>query len=311
MTGKRAFVMVPVDLLALAQAGKVSDKAFRLYICMSRYVNQGRMEAAVWPGRSRLAGDMGFAKVDNVDRYIAELENAGLIRKERRRKGKANDTNVYTLLPPNQGVPLSQGVPLNEGVDVPPDGGVPVPPGQGAELDEVELDEEELDLSLREDDPASPFAGAALDRERDQRKPKIQTPTTLVAPYLTDPTTAEAVVAEIIAANGVDKPLAFFIHTAGNGTLPELVRLAEAALGDTHDKVARGRFLQEIGWEPKCEHGINGGHIRQPGTGWVTCAQERYRLSRPTPNKLRGFDSRADPSVYDDPEMMTFKPPTR
>jgi hypothetical protein len=154
----------------------------------------------------------------------------------------------------------------------PPKSGDPSPQGSSPQKETSSLSHDST--------TDGPPVGAASDRERDQRKPKIQTPTALVTPLLTDPATAEAVIAEIIEANGVDKPNAFFIHTSGNGTLPELVRLAEAALGDTHDKAARGRFLQEIGWDPQCEHGVHGGHIQQPGTGWVACAMERKRLER-------------------------------
>lgn len=196
--------------------------------------------------------------------------------------------------PPMDGSTPLDGSPGMDGTPTSPMDGSGTPPLDGSQRDPLKNHVEEPSLSPR--DPDTSPVGAAPNRERDQRKPKIQTPTALVTPHLTDPANAEAVIEHIITTRKVNNPEAFFIHADGNGTLPGLVRAAEQAGADFHDKDARHRFRQEIGWEPKCEHGEPGGHIQQPGTGWVVCPVERLRLrkaaeQRPT-NGMRGHNSR-------------------
>lgn len=91
------FVMVPLDLLAMVADGKLSKNAAWLYVLMLTHLNQRRGDTKVWPSRRKLAERMNLSQTRGVDRYIAELEHAGLIERDRRRDGRVNDTNLYTL----------------------------------------------------------------------------------------------------------------------------------------------------------------------------------------------------------------------
>ncbi|MET8278321.1 hypothetical protein [Micromonospora sp. NPDC005174] len=93
-------VRLPVELLDLVAAGKLTVNAAYLYALLLTHINYQRGGAHVWPSRSNLAKRMSLKNARAVDRYIAELIGNGLVEKECRRNElrNVNDTNRYTLL---------------------------------------------------------------------------------------------------------------------------------------------------------------------------------------------------------------------
>jgi hypothetical protein len=83
------FAIVPEWVLDL----DVSDAALRLYALLLRY---GGTSGSRMPSR-RLLADRMRRSVDSVDRAMRDLEASGLVRVERRRRGRANLTNRYHL----------------------------------------------------------------------------------------------------------------------------------------------------------------------------------------------------------------------
>ncbi len=82
------FAIVPEWVLDL----DVSDAALRLYALLLRY---GGTSGSRMPSR-RLLADRMRRSVDSVDRAMRDLETAGLVRVERRRRrGRENLTNRY------------------------------------------------------------------------------------------------------------------------------------------------------------------------------------------------------------------------
>jgi len=81
------FAIVPEWVLDL----DVSDAALRLYALLLRY---GGTSGARMPSR-RLLAEWMRRSVDSVDRAVRDLETAGLVRVERRRRGRENLTNRY------------------------------------------------------------------------------------------------------------------------------------------------------------------------------------------------------------------------
>jgi hypothetical protein len=81
------FAIVPEWVLDL----EVSDAALRLYALLLRY---GGTSGTRMPSRRLLAERMRRS-VDSVDRAMRDLETAGLVRVERRRRGRENLTNRY------------------------------------------------------------------------------------------------------------------------------------------------------------------------------------------------------------------------
>jgi hypothetical protein len=81
------FAIVPEWVLDL----DVSDAALRLYALLLRY---GGTSGSRMPSRRLLAERMRRS-VDSVDRAMRDLETAGLVRVEHRRRGRANLTNRY------------------------------------------------------------------------------------------------------------------------------------------------------------------------------------------------------------------------
>ena len=81
------FAIVPEWVLDL----EVSDAALRLYALLLRY---GGTSGSRMPSRRLLAERMRRS-VDSVDRAMRDLETAGLVRVERRRRGRENLTNRY------------------------------------------------------------------------------------------------------------------------------------------------------------------------------------------------------------------------
>jgi DNA-binding transcriptional MocR family regulator len=153
--------MVPVDVMHYVAKG-LSPTAAWLYVVLLSHHNRKREDNDVWPSRKSLAEALGLKKVDNVDRYLRELSDSGLIKSRRRAggvkgDGVANQTSVYTLLltvkperpkaqetappPPSAGAPH----PHQWGYPHPHESGNPTPAEgtrtRGSELDESELDE--------------------------------------------------------------------------------------------------------------------------------------------------------------------------
>ena len=89
MVEPQRFAIVPEWVLDL----DVSDAALRLYALLLRY---GGTSGSRMPSRRLLAERMRRS-VDSVDRAMRDLETAGLVRVERRRRGRENLTNRYHL----------------------------------------------------------------------------------------------------------------------------------------------------------------------------------------------------------------------
>ena len=87
MVEPQRFAIVPEWVLDL----DVSDAALRLYALLLRY---GGTSGTRMPSRRLLAERMRRS-VDSVDRAMRDLETAGLVRVERRRRGRENLTNRY------------------------------------------------------------------------------------------------------------------------------------------------------------------------------------------------------------------------
>ena len=81
------FAIVPEWVLDLP----LSDAALRLYALLLRY---GGTSGSRMPSR-RLLADRMRRSVDSVDRAMRDLETAGLVRVEHRRRGRENLTNRY------------------------------------------------------------------------------------------------------------------------------------------------------------------------------------------------------------------------
>jgi DNA-binding transcriptional MocR family regulator len=81
------FAIVPEWVLDL----DIPDAALRLYALLLRY---GGTSGARMPSRRLLAERMRRS-VDSVDRAMRDLATAGLVRVERRRRGRENLTNRY------------------------------------------------------------------------------------------------------------------------------------------------------------------------------------------------------------------------
>ena len=99
------FAIVPEWVLDL----DVSDAALRLYALLLRY---GGTSGTRMPSRRLLAERMRRS-VDSVDRAMRDLETAGLVRVERRRRGRENLTNRYHVRTTNP-TDGSRGRPLTE-----------------------------------------------------------------------------------------------------------------------------------------------------------------------------------------------------
>ncbi len=103
ITSTRRFAIIDEWILDL----RVSDRAIRLYAVLARYADKDTHKA--FPSR-RLLADRLRCSPKSVDRAIAELVDAGLLRKEQR----FNSSLVFTL---------TVGTPVTRGVDTGDDGG--------------------------------------------------------------------------------------------------------------------------------------------------------------------------------------------
>lgn len=142
------YVLVPADLVGFVAEGKISKEAGWLYVVLLGHHNRSRKDNDVWPSRAVLAQGMGLSKPQSVDKYLAELREAGLIVSEqRKRAGNFNTSSKHTLL---LTVPRSteeiaarkashEAIPYN-GQRYPRQR-TPAVPCSGHELEEVELDE--------------------------------------------------------------------------------------------------------------------------------------------------------------------------
>jgi hypothetical protein len=158
---KDPFVKLPAELIGMVADGRLSITAAWLYVLLLSHVNYKRRDGKVWPSRKTLATKLQLKTARAVDRYVTELTKAGLIERERRVDGKANDTNMYTLAvvcwppedatdPEGGSAPQSTrgGALANTRGSAPQNTGVVLPRApelDRSELDRSELDEEELD----------------------------------------------------------------------------------------------------------------------------------------------------------------------
>ncbi|MEV1315416.1 helix-turn-helix domain-containing protein [Micromonospora arborensis] len=137
-------VRLPAEIQQYVADGKISIHAAWLYGLLLSHVNYQRGDAHVWPSRSTLATRMGMEKAKSVDRYLKQLETAGLIEKETRKSDKrGNESNRYTLMvvswPKEHRDPSPQ---LGTTPVVQP--GTSLAPGWGHELEQPQLHEDEL-----------------------------------------------------------------------------------------------------------------------------------------------------------------------
>jgi len=154
------FTTVPTSLAAYVEAKKISDRAAWLYVVMLGYRNQRRSDDYVWPTRKTLAAKCGLSQAKGVDRFLKELQDAGLILTEQRRNedgAQLSSRHKLLLTRDQQGGPQEReggspgegwggtqerdgGVSLTEGGGYPLDRGGRSP-GEGYELEELELEE--------------------------------------------------------------------------------------------------------------------------------------------------------------------------
>ncbi len=82
-------------------------------------------------------------------------------------------------------------------------------------------------------------------------------------------------VADLVAVEKTPKDVARFVrHLAQEDELDvwlDRVRAERARL-------SHADFRRWLGTQPECDHGVPGGHIADPGSGWVACPIERRRL---------------------------------
>ncbi|HLL69081.1 MAG TPA: hypothetical protein VK453_25700 [Micromonosporaceae bacterium] len=195
-----AYVAVPTAVVRMLADGRIHHTAFALYSVMLSKVNRKRGDRVIWPSKETLAGELNMKKADNLDKYIAQLEAAGLVLKQRRRESRTKTTNRYVLastgghvsIPPGEGVsiPPDEGVshdaippgqdeiPPVQGVEIPPGEGCEIPPVQGVEPTELEPTEvnqlKEPTASSSSSAPSAPKPRTA-EEDEEARRSKIDT----------------------------------------------------------------------------------------------------------------------------------------
>jgi hypothetical protein len=259
---KPTFVPVPTQLLELVKAGVLSRDAAWLYVVLLGHLNHDRVKTGdtkVWPARKTLAAAIGLRVARAVDRYLAELERAGMISIERRKTDKGDDdTNVYVLRRVHRGGSAPQNTtpqPAETGVTparkVVPGGTPGVVPGgtpgvvlRGAhELEEV--DPEEVQPSTPPRFAWSAELGASTDEER-------------------------RIIAEVETRYGKAKislpGQLNALHRDG-----KLAPILAALRAPERDRVADDwrRKLRQL---PRCAHEVSGGTERHPTTGRMHCS---------------------------------------
>lgn len=90
--GRGRFVQIPVTVLI----SPLSANAVRLYGILDSHSDGAKMS---YPSRATLAREMGVS-ARYVDTLLTELIDYGAVRKERRRDGSKNFTNLYWVLDP-------------------------------------------------------------------------------------------------------------------------------------------------------------------------------------------------------------------
>jgi hypothetical protein len=173
--GQPRFVLVPADLVAMVAERKISKEAGWLYIVLLGHHNRTRKDNDVWPSRQVLAEGMGLSKPQSVDKYLAELRDAGLIVSEqRKRAGTFNTSSKHTLLlfVPRTDEEIAARKARHEAI---PYNGQRYPrqrtaaiPSRGYELEEVELEELNDVDSMRGTSGRSAPASARDGKSKDQ-----------------------------------------------------------------------------------------------------------------------------------------------
>lgn len=143
------FVIVPSALRTFVAEGGLSRDAGWLYFVLLSHHNRGRKDDDVWPSRAVLAREMGMTKPDSVDKYLAELRDAGLIVSEQRRRSgnmKTSSKHTLRLVAPRTPAEVADRI-KRSAADTPAPGyryprqRNPDTPVRGYELEEVELEE--------------------------------------------------------------------------------------------------------------------------------------------------------------------------
>lgn len=97
------FVKAPLKLMDMVADGDLSRDAAWLFLVLARHINRRSGHTKVWPSREKLAAAMGLKQPRGVDRYLAELEKAGLITITEQWAGGMQRPNVYTVHMPSSG----------------------------------------------------------------------------------------------------------------------------------------------------------------------------------------------------------------
>ncbi|MFM1724041.1 helix-turn-helix domain-containing protein [Rhodococcus sp. PAM 2766] len=113
----------------------ISSHAFKLFAFIGKFADSATGEA--WPSRAVLAKGLGMSKPDSVDKYLRELESAGLLKVQHRWKDTSgnvaferSDTHRERT---SSLITLLRGYPRGGGKGAPVTGGR-VPPAAGYEL---------------------------------------------------------------------------------------------------------------------------------------------------------------------------------
>ncbi|MFC9997033.1 helix-turn-helix domain-containing protein [Nocardia sp. NPDC127526] len=114
------FSIVPHAVLDAMAEGKVSAQAVALYAVIARHA--GRDSGQAWPSRTTLARALGWKKADSIDKYLNQLEAAGILKVAARYGNRADAvsdvrddvhrgrlSSLYTLLIRHAPLPADRG----------------------------------------------------------------------------------------------------------------------------------------------------------------------------------------------------------
>lgn len=92
---KERFTMAPVALFEYVRDKRITPTAYALWHLLWSYSDSENREC--WPSRATLAEQLGLKRVANVDKYITQLVDAGLVVKFGRSDGSQQLSNGYRM----------------------------------------------------------------------------------------------------------------------------------------------------------------------------------------------------------------------
>lgn len=92
---KERFTMAPVALFEYVRDKRITPTAYALWHLLWSYSDSEKREC--WPSRATLAEQLGLKRVANVDKYITQLVDAGLVVKFGRSDGSQQLSNGYRM----------------------------------------------------------------------------------------------------------------------------------------------------------------------------------------------------------------------